>query len=170
MRALTVATHDVLVRHPWAPALWLRHLPGPARTRTMEDLLRLFAASGLSPDVAHHGFHAVNNHVLGYTLQQLSYRIDADKAAIMRGRADRELTPEAYPRMAAHLRYHDELGGSAGFRDGRVHLRARPHPRRPGAPARRSLTRPRPIQVVVSRSQAEVFSSCAWIRGSSVRA
>ncbi len=35
VRSVTISTHDVLVRHPWAPALWLRHLPGPARTQQM---------------------------------------------------------------------------------------------------------------------------------------
>ncbi len=49
-------------------------MPGPARNRLMEDLLRLLDQSGLSPDLAHHGFHAVNNHVIGYTLQELAWR------------------------------------------------------------------------------------------------
>ncbi len=105
VRAQAIATHDALVRHRWAPVLWLRYLPGPARTRLMEDLLRLLATSGLSPDLAHHGFHAVNNHVLGYTLQQLEMTL---------GRADPEATAReflagidgAYPHMAAHVRQH----------------------------------------------------------------
>ena len=50
----------------------------------MDDLLRLFDDSGLAPDLAHHGFHAVSNHVLGYTLQELDIR---------RGPADRADVP-----------------------------------------------------------------------------
>ncbi len=69
IREHSVATLDAFVRHPWAPNLWLRYTPGPHRIDHMEYLLAAFARSGLPDDLAHHGFHAVNNHVLGYTLQ-----------------------------------------------------------------------------------------------------
>jgi AcrR family transcriptional regulator len=70
VRALAVDTRAALVRHPWAAALWLRHMPGPARVAHMEHLLAALAATDMSPAVAHLAFHAVNNHVIGYTLQE----------------------------------------------------------------------------------------------------
>lgn len=105
VRALAVATHDVLVTHPWSPELWLVHLPGPHRVRTMEDLLRLFELSGLPADVAHHGFHAVTNHVLGYTIQQLGMArhgdLQAKAAEFVAG-----LDPVAHPLVLRHVQQH----------------------------------------------------------------
>jgi AcrR family transcriptional regulator len=106
VRATAVATHITLVRHPWAATLWLRQTPGPARTRQMEDLLRLMYGSGLSDELAHSGFHAVNNHVLGYTLQQLGMALDTDD---LHGKARSfmaGLSPDTHPFMVAHIQEH----------------------------------------------------------------
>ena len=65
----TIETRDALARHPWAPVLWLRTMPGPNRIDHMEFLLAAFAETGLPDELAHHGFHAVNNHVVGFTIQ-----------------------------------------------------------------------------------------------------
>lgn len=112
VRALAIGTHDTLVRHPWSAGLWLQHLPGPARTQQMEDLLRLMYSSGLSHELAHHGFHAVNNHVLGYTLQQLGMAIDDDDL-LDKGRSFMAgLSSEQYPYMVAHIQEH--LDGHTG--------------------------------------------------------
>ncbi len=114
VRALTISTYGVFVRHPWAPSLWLRYLPGPARTRQMDDLLALFAQSGLSPELAHHGFHAVTNHVLGYTLQQLGLNMGDDPEA----RANEFLagiSETDHPHMVAHVRQHLAGDTSSSF-------------------------------------------------------
>ena len=79
IREHAIATRDVFVRHPWVPPLWLRFMPGPARVDHMEYLLATFDRSGLPPDIAHHGFHAVNNHVLGYTLQAQEMAASTDE-------------------------------------------------------------------------------------------
>ena len=115
VRRIAVATREVFVAHPWAPELWLRCAPGPLRTRAMEEHLRLFADSGLAPDLAHHGYHAVNNHVLGYTLQELG---------MSSGPEDLESKARAYlaviddgdfPHSAAHVREHLEGRTSSSF-------------------------------------------------------
>ena len=115
VRRIAVELRHALGRHPWAAGLWLRHRPGPERTRLMDDLLRLFDDSELAPDLAHHGFHAVSNHVLGYTLQELDIR---------RGPADGKTSAESYlaeidtgdyPHMAAHVRQHLSGTTSSSF-------------------------------------------------------
>lgn len=114
VRALTISTYDAFVLHPWAPSLWLRYLPGPARTRQMDDLLRLFDQSGLSPELAHHGFHAVSNHVLGYTLQQLGLNMGDDPEA----RANEFLagiSQTDHPHMVAHVQQHLAGDTSSSF-------------------------------------------------------
>lgn len=106
VRAITVSTHDVLVRHPWAATLWQRYMPGPARIRVMEELLRLFADSGLAPELAHHGFHAVDNHVLGYTLQQQGMTIGSDDPEAAALEFVDRLSDEVSPHVIAHVREH----------------------------------------------------------------
>lgn len=112
IRAIAISTHDVLVRHPWAPDIWQRQLPGPERIERMEDLLRLLDESGLSPDLAHLGFHAVTNHVLGYTLQQLGMTLGAEDPAAVAEDFLAGMSPESTPHMVAHVRQH--LAGETG--------------------------------------------------------
>lgn len=109
IRAMAIAMHDALVRHPWAPELWVRHLPGPARAQRMEDLLRLFDESGLSHDIGHHGFHAVTNHVVGYTLHQLGMAYDGDGVDTRAQDFLARLSEQSTPYMIAHV--HEHLAG-----------------------------------------------------------
>lgn len=104
IRAGAISTREALVRHRWAAGLWQRDVPGPARTRLMERLLELLDATDLSPEVAHHGFHAINNHVLGYTLQELGMDMGEDPEQTAR---DYQTGIAAdFPRMAAHVQQH----------------------------------------------------------------
>lgn len=116
IRAIAIATRVVLVNHPWAAELWFKHLPGPARTDHMELKLRILAASGLSEDMAHHGFHAIDNHVHGYTLQEQGMQLAGseeveDKAhQYMAGLSD-----ETHPHTIAHMHQHLEGGTFSSF-------------------------------------------------------
>jgi AcrR family transcriptional regulator len=104
IRLRAISTREVLVRHRWAAELWQRAVPGPARTRIMEELLAMLARTDLSPEAAHHGFHAVNNHVLGYTLQELGMTMgdDPEKTA----RDYQKAIVDDFPLMAAHIQQH----------------------------------------------------------------
>jgi len=109
VRAIAVATRATFLRHPWVPPLWQSHVPGPARTDRMEYLLRTLDRSGLSPELAHHGFHAVNNHVLGYTLQEQAMALDTldldDPSAAARIYVD-NLSPTEHALTIAHVNQH----------------------------------------------------------------
>lgn len=108
VRAMAISTRKTLLRHPWAAELWQQYLPGPARTRHMENLLSALDHSGLSPDLAHHGFHAVNNHVLGYTLQELGMTLDKEREN-SDSKAEEFLAgvaADTYPYTVAHVRQH----------------------------------------------------------------
>jgi AcrR family transcriptional regulator len=112
VRAMAIATRRALERHPWAAELWLRYLPGPARTRLMDDLLRLLDQSGLSAELAHDGFHAVTNHVLGYTLQELGMTTGHDDLQATAEEFLAGISATDYPHMVAHVRQH--LDGDTG--------------------------------------------------------
>ncbi len=106
VRALAISTRAALLEHPWATDQWQRHLPGPARTNLMETLLRLLNTSGLSPKLAHSGFHAVTNHVIGYTLQESSMVL-AGRATVTNAQDFLAgLSAETYPHMVAHVHHH----------------------------------------------------------------
>ena len=114
VRAHAIATRAAFVRHPWAPALWQRYLPGPNRIDHMESLLGLLNDSGLPAATAHHGFHAINNHVLGYTLQELAMEFDAadaDAPAII-DEFLATVSPDTHPNTIAHV--HQHLNGDTG--------------------------------------------------------
>ncbi len=109
VRTLAVDTRAALVRHPWAASLWLRQMPGPARVRHMEHHLAALAATDMAPAVAHLAFHAVNNHVIGYTLQEqaMAYVMpaDGDADALARSFID-GLSAEEFPHTIAHVHQH----------------------------------------------------------------
>ncbi|MCB0998095.1 MAG: TetR/AcrR family transcriptional regulator [Ilumatobacteraceae bacterium] len=114
VRAHALATRAAFVEHRWAPALWQRYLPGPNRIDHMERLLRALADSGLPAGAAHHGFHAVNNHVLGYTLQELTMEFDTagrDAGATI-DQFLSTVSPDTHPLTVAHV--HQHLDGDTG--------------------------------------------------------
>jgi hypothetical protein len=118
VRTIAVDTRAALVRHPWAASLWLRQLPGPARVRHMEYLLAALADSDMSPRAAHLAFHAVNNHVIGYTLQEqaMAYALrpgaDPDELArtFIAG-----ISADEFPHTVAHVRQHLDGDTASSF-------------------------------------------------------
>jgi hypothetical protein len=117
VRVLAVDTRAALVRHPWAASLWLQQLPGPARIRHMEHHLAALAATDMPPDVAHLAFHAVNNHVIGYTLQEqaMVYVMpDGDAEAVARSFLE-GLSPDEFPHTITHVQQHLDGDTASSF-------------------------------------------------------
>lgn len=115
VRRLALDTRAALVRHPWAASLWPRQVPGPNRVLLMEHQLASLAATDLSPQTAHLAFHAVTNHVIGYTLQEqaMAYIVptDDDADAVAQAFVD-GLSEDDVPHTVAHVRQH--LDGDTG--------------------------------------------------------
>jgi len=118
VRTLAVDTRAALVRHPWAASLWLRQLPGPARVRHMENHLAALAATDMTPRVAHLAFHAINNHVIGYTLQEqaMAYVVpaDGDADALARSFVD-GISADDFPHTVAHVQQHLDGDTASSF-------------------------------------------------------
>ncbi|MGH1491516.1 MAG: TetR/AcrR family transcriptional regulator [Acidimicrobiales bacterium] len=116
VRALAISTRAALVRHPWSCELWLQCLPGLARSTQMETLLRMLDQSGLPPDLAHHGFHAVNNHVTGYTLVErgISNSVGDNPEAVAKKFVD-SLPVESFPYTLGHVKQHMDGDTSSSF-------------------------------------------------------
>lgn len=98
--ALVRGAHEVLVRHPWAPALAsAREAVGPGRLRFVDGVLGILLSAGCSAQLAHDALHAVEVHVFAFTLQELRLRST-------RGGYELDHLPsgaEAYPNLAVTL-------------------------------------------------------------------
>ena len=110
IRHSAISAHDVFLRHPWACSLVLR-MSGisPARLRYMDALLASLRKGGLRPELTYHGYHALDSHIMGFTLWQGNFPASEELASLA---ADfvRELPADQYPDLVEHIRQH--IGGS----------------------------------------------------------
>lgn len=69
LKRASMSTHRVLLAHPWATTLLL---DGPAvsqpRLRQMDAILGCLRAAGFSAELTDHAYHALDSHVMGFTL------------------------------------------------------------------------------------------------------
>lgn len=118
LRASAISAHQVLMRHPWAcPLVSSPTGPSPARLRWMDGILGRLRAAGFSPEMTHHAYHALDSHIVGFTLWVLPY------LALARERPDfaQEFMAEAsldeLPHLAEHIGVHlsDRAGETSEF-------------------------------------------------------
>lgn len=108
VRKSAISFHDTLARHRWATSLMTSGPPGvgPAQLRYSDSLLRRLRESGLSPELTHHAYHALDSHIIGSTLWA------AGVSTVMKTKGDfvqkfiRELPREKYPDFANHVDQH----------------------------------------------------------------
>lgn len=68
MRELAMAARQVMLRHPWAPAVIVeRKQVGPATLRHVDRVLGILHRGGFSVDMAHHALHVMGSRMLGFT-------------------------------------------------------------------------------------------------------
>ena len=117
VRGMSLSAHEVLLEHGWATQLWSEMVPGPNRVALMEDLLAAFREGGFDARLAHFGFHAVTMHIVGFTLQQLSYSISADTIDDAAAGFLDTIDQERFPYLVEHVEYHvhDDEGGDFEF-------------------------------------------------------
>lgn len=105
LRQSALEMRAALVRHPWAVSMWFGRVTGPSRMRLMEAQLGALAGSGIDPDLAHVGFHALLNHVLGYALQEQSFVVEGDPQELA-AQYMAKLEPAQFPNLIAHIESH----------------------------------------------------------------
>jgi AcrR family transcriptional regulator len=107
IRASAISAHRVLRRHPWACNLLMsgpRVLP--ARLRYIDALLGRLGEAGLPAELTDLGYHALDSHILGFTLWEAGYTsgmkdMSPDIATVVR-----DLQLEDYPNLLEHVAYH----------------------------------------------------------------
>lgn len=108
LRRHAISAHDVLLAHPWACSLAL----SPDRTSQVsvqraDWMLRQLRVAGFSPDLTYHAYHALDSHILGFTLWQLGHGIvDQAQIADLAASFFRMYPPEEYPYLYEHAQQH----------------------------------------------------------------
>jgi len=117
-----VSAHATLAAHPWACNLIMSiPRPLPARLRYMDSVLRCLRQAGFSAAATYHGYHALDSHILGFTLWEAGHAIKPEEIADLKAL-----------RTAPH---RDRPPGAR-----RVRVRAPADHRRPQEDPRRPLT------------------------------
>jgi AcrR family transcriptional regulator len=114
LRTSAISAHEVLVRHRWAAGLMMTAGVGTARLRFQEGLLATLRRSGFSAGLTHHAYHALDSHIVGFALWQVSLP-PSDELAGLAADFLRQLDAESYPYFAEHVEQHigDEAGSGA---------------------------------------------------------
>ena len=107
VRRRAISAHEVLSSRPWACSLWMSgHRLEGTRLRFADALLRGLREGGFSAELTYHGFHVLQSHVLGFTLQEQTLDLDADQLQELGATFLREFPADEYPDLAEHVRQH----------------------------------------------------------------
>ena len=106
-RRRAISAQATLLRHPWAAMLWVSRMSlGGARMKYMDVALSTFRRGGLDEELTHHAYHVVENHIIGYAMQQVSFAVDTSNLDSLAGEFLERLPREEYPDLALHVRQH----------------------------------------------------------------
>jgi AcrR family transcriptional regulator len=111
-----ISAYDTFLRHPWACSLVMAprdvRLEENARLRYIEWLLGQLDGAGFSPELTYRGYHALDSHILGFTMWHLGHSAGGEE---LTGGLDPEdfvaelvprLRASGYPRIAEHAEQH----------------------------------------------------------------
>ena len=115
LRHNAIAAHAVLRRHPWAAGrVMAARTVSPARLRFMESVLSHLRAAGFDPEQTDHAYHALDSHITGFTLWQVSMPFEAADLPAMGARFLRELPADEFPAVVEHIEQHLAGVGNSG--------------------------------------------------------
>jgi AcrR family transcriptional regulator len=112
VRRCAISAHAVYLRHRWACALAMSPTTGRtargSRMRYIESLLGCLRHAGFTPRQAYQAYHALDSHILGFTIWQIghSFADDEDPEFVERFLATLDL--EGFPYLLEHLDQHLE--------------------------------------------------------------
>ena len=101
VRTCAISAHEVLRRHPWACSLIISRFR-PARLRYMDWLLGRLRGAGFPSQLTYHAYHALDSHILGFTLWEAGHSVDTEDLATFL----QELPADDYPHFAEHVQQH----------------------------------------------------------------
>ena len=116
LRRTAISSHDAFVRHRWACNLMMRASGvSPARMRWMEAVLRTLREAGFSADLTHHAYHALDSHITGFTLWQVSMPFETkEELDDIAGWFLSQIPTDEYPYVVEHAHQHLEPASPDG--------------------------------------------------------
>jgi AcrR family transcriptional regulator len=138
LRRTAVSAHEALTRHHWAARLILStDGVSQARLRYMDSVLGTLRGAGLSADMTDHAYHALESHIMGFTLWSTTMNLGSDDdLAAMAAEFVQQLPRDEMPHLVEHVEQHmrprspDEVGdfefGLDLILDGLERIRDRP--------------------------------------------
>jgi AcrR family transcriptional regulator len=120
LRRSAISAHQVLLRHPWACSLMMSPARiGPARLRYMESLLGRLREAGFSAEMTHHAYHALDSHILGFTMWEVGYSTGIKELPDSGATLRRQMSLDEYPYLVEHMGQHGKPSrGDGEFRFG----------------------------------------------------
>jgi AcrR family transcriptional regulator len=107
MRRSAISFQQVLMRHPWGCSLLGSSIDAsPTRLRYMDAVLGRLRGAGFSADMTHHAYHALDSHIVGFTLWLLPYLAVAQQQPDYAERFLEELSGEDLPHLSEHVLVH----------------------------------------------------------------
>jgi AcrR family transcriptional regulator len=109
MRATAISAYEALLRHPWATRLVLSPTSAhmiSARMGYIESILARLRNAGFTPEAASRGYHALDSHILGFTIWQLGHALPADTPQEFIDTLMRELNAGTFPYLMEHAGVH----------------------------------------------------------------
>jgi AcrR family transcriptional regulator len=107
MRRSAISFHHLLLRHRWACSLLMSPMgPSPARLRYMDAVLGRLRSAGFSADMTHHAYHALDSHIVGFTLWLLPFLALAKEQPDYAERFLQELPTDELPHLIEHVHVH----------------------------------------------------------------
>ena len=108
IRRTAISAHDTLVRHPWAASLVLSGSGlSMARLRLMNSILGGLREAGFSAEMTDHGYHALDSHIMGFTLWQVGMNLGSDEELkeLATGFLER-ISASEFPHLVEHVQQH----------------------------------------------------------------
>ena len=107
MRSTAISFYHVLLTHPWACTLLGSVIePSPLRLRYMNAFLGRLRSAGFSADMTHQAYHALDSHIVGFTLWVLPYLAIAKAEPGYAESFMRGLPPDELPYLIEHIQVH----------------------------------------------------------------
>lgn len=120
MRGRILAARRIMIRHPWAPAVFeTRTNMSFVLLRYFESLLAIFRHGGFSYDLAHHAMHALGSRSLGFSQEMFNPTPGTEAAAGAETNAMLQQAASQIPLLVEMLSEiaHDDTETSIGWCD-----------------------------------------------------
>jgi AcrR family transcriptional regulator len=115
LRAIALSSYAVLSKHRWACRLMLTSRDVPSRLRYMEAILGTLRRAGFSVAEADLAYHALDSHIVGFTMWQESFAFRSRDDMEKLGRAFLASLPEGtLPHLIEHTQHHLSVRRRAG--------------------------------------------------------